>query len=537
MAMRAARFWSVTTSQSPAAKLRALWAAGTVVRTAGAHDVLGARLAVRAGVEAIWASGFELSTAHGVPDASILTMTDMLSAAQSIALGVAPVPVIADCDTGFGSSANVIRMVQLFEAAGIAAVCLEDKQYPKLNSFIAGKQELASIAEFVGKLLAAKNAQRDPDFIVIARTEALIAGWGVDEAIRRGQAYERAGADAILIHDKSPNGEGVREVLARWRPSVPVIVVPTTYPAFGVTTCEELGISTVIWANQGIRAAAQAIGDTWAQILRDGHAADAERSIVPMKTLFELQGMSAHTAAEKHYDRAGVVPTRAVILHAGSHGDEPTLATLTAGAPLGALDINGASLLERQLTALRQCGVTDITVVSGYRADALPSCDARVVVNTEWASTGEMDSLRCAGSDERRTLVCYGDIIVQPELLRRLLRCDDPAVIIVDRTPASDSRDPVRMPGDRGGHRFLSPESPTPVEAIGDGVEAPNAEFTGLALLDAEHFDRLLTSARPGQSLPSALSSIPLVALEVTSGWLELRSFAHYEAACRQTVR
>jgi choline kinase len=247
--------------------------------------------------------------------------------------------------------------------------------------------------------------------------------------------------------------------------------------------------------------------------------------------------MSAHTAAEKHYDRAGVVPTRAVILHAGSHGDEPTLATLTAGAPLGALDINGASLLERQLTALRQCGVTDITVVSGYRADALPSCDARVVVNTEWASTGEMDSLRCAGSDERRTLVCYGDIIVQPELLRRLLRCDDPAVIIVDRTPASDSRDPVRMPGDRGGHRFLSPESPTPVEAIGDGVEAPNAEFTGLALLDAEHFDRLLTSARPGQSLPSALSSIPLVALEVTSGWLELRSFAHYEAACRQTVR
>ncbi len=525
------------THESPAARLRALWAAGDVVRTAGAHDVLGARLAVRAGVDAIWASGFELSTAHGVPDASILTMTDMWSAAQSIAHGVAPVPVIADCDTGFGSSANVIRMVQLFEAAGVAAVCLEDKQYPKLNSFIAGKQELASIAEFVGKLLAAKNAQRNPDFAVIARTEALIAGWGVDEAIRRGQAYVRAGADALLIHDKSPNGEGVREVLARWRPGVPVVVVPTTYPAFGVDTCRALGISTVIWANQGIRAAAQAIEATWERILRDGHAADVERTIVPMRTLFDLQGMTAHTAAEKTYDRAGVVPTRAVLLHAGSHADEQTLAPLTAGAPLAALDINGASLLERQLTALRQCGVTDITVVAGFRAEGLPESDARVVVNTDWASTGEMGSLQCAGRDDRRTLVCYGDIIVQPELLRRLLRCDDPAVIVVDRTPSADSRDPVRMPGERNGPRFLSPEAPTPVEAIGEGVARANAEFTGLALLDAEHFDRLVASANPRQSLPAALAGIPLVALEVTSGWLELRSFAHYETACRQTVR
>lgn len=498
---------------------------------------MGARLAVRAGVEAIWASGFELSTAHGVPDASILTMTDMLNAAQSIAQGVAPVPVIADCDTGFGSSANVIRMVQLFEAAGVAAVCLEDKQYPKLNSFIAGKQELASIAEFVGKLLAAKNAHRDPNFVVIARTEALIAGWGVDEAIRRGQAYVRAGADAILIHDKSPTGEGVREVLSRWHPGVPVIIVPTTYPAFGVAECKALGISTVIWANQGIRAAAQSIGEIWKQILRDGDAVEAEKRIAPMRALFELQGMPAHTAAEKHYDRAGVVPTRAVILHAGAHAQEPTLAPLTADAPLAALDINGASLLERQMTALRQCGVTDITVIGGFRAEALPGTDARVVVNAEWASTGEMGSLRLAGPDERRTLVCYGDIIVQPELLRRLLRCDDPAVIVVDRSPSTDMRDPVRMPHERNGHRFLSPEAPTPVEAIGRGVERANAEFTGLALLDAEHFDGLLAGADAGQSLPDALSTLPLVALEVTSGWLELRSFAHYETACRHTAR
>jgi phosphoenolpyruvate phosphomutase len=524
-------------SLSPAAQLRALWAVGNVVRAAGAHDVLGARLAVRAGVEAIWASGFELSTAHGVPDASILTMSDLLDAAQSIAHGIAPVPVIADCDTGFGSSANVIRMVQLFEAAGIAAVCLEDKQYPKLNSFVAGRQELASVTEFVGKLLAAKNAQRDPDFVIIARTEALIAGGSVDEAIRRGQAYVRAGADALLIHDKSPTGSGVREVLARWRPPVPVIVVPTTYPAFGVAECQAHGISTVIWANHGIRAATQAIGDVWAHIVRDGHTAAVEANIAPLGALFELQGMPAHTAAEHAYARGGMVPTRAVLLHAGTHADDPTLAPLTAHTPLASLDINGASLLERQCAVLRQCGVTDITVVVGPHAESVPGTGARVVRNAEWASTGEMGSLRCAGSADRRTLICYGDVIVQPELVRRLLQRDEPAVLIVDRTPSPDARDPVRLPTECEGGRFLSPETPTRVEAIGPAVERPNGEFAGMALLDVEQFARLMAEAEPQQSLPHALAALSLVALEVTSGWLELRSFAHYQDACRQVAR
>jgi phosphoenolpyruvate phosphomutase len=521
----------------PAAQLRALWASGRVVRAAGAHDVLGARLAIRAGVDAIWASGFELSTSHGVPDASILTMSDMLDAAQSMAHGVAPVPVIADCDTGFGSSANVIRMVQLFESAGIAAVCLEDKQYPKLNSFIAGKQELASVSEFVGKLLAAKNAQRDPDFVVIARTEALIAGWGVDEAIRRGQAYVRAGADALLIHDKSPTGAGLREFLARWRPPVPVVIVPTTYPNFDVAECEANGVSTVIWANQGIRAAAKAVGDVWTRIVRDGGTAAVEQDIAPMRTLFELQGMPAHTAAEREYDRVGMAPTRAVLLHAGAHDDDPTLAPLTADAPLAALDINGASLLDRQCAVLRQCGVTDITVVLRPGAWAPAETGARVVVNEDSAATGEIGSLQCAGPSDRRTLVCYGDVIVQPELVRRLLQCDDPAVIVVDRTPSADARDLVRLPTDHGGPRFLPPGTPTRVESIGRAVERANGEFAGIALLDAESFAKLVDGARPQDALPDALAGLPLVALEVTNGWLELRSFAHYQQACRQVAR
>lgn len=524
---------------SPAARLRARWRGGGVVTVAGAHDAFGALLALEAGAEAIWSSGFEISTSHGVPDASILTMSEYLAAAASIAQRVAPVPVIADCDTGYGSSANVIRMVQAFEGAGVAAVCIEDKPFPKTNSFIPGRQALAPVSEFVGKLLAAKNAQRDPDFAVIARTEALIAGWGVDEALRRCAAYVRAGADAILVHDKDPAGAGVRAFMARWTPSVPVIVVPTTYPAFGVADCEALGISTIIWANQGIRAAATAIAETWRAILADGHAAGVEPRIAPMRRLFDLQGMPAHTATEQAFAPGAAVPTRAVLLHAGAHAAEATLAPLTAQAPLAALDLNGQALLARQVTTLHACGITDITVVAGHRAEQLPAVEATRVVNRDWATTGEVGSLLEAPlpDDEHRTLVCYGDVIVQPELLRRLLHAEGEVIVVADRHLSPDARDPLRIAAELGDARLLIPEHPRPVTAIGTAVPEPNAEFAGLVLLSAAARRTLQRTADPAQSLPDALAPLHPTALVVASGWLELRSLAHYEAACRQVAR
>src|SRR5690606_6603892 len=126
-------------------------------------------------------------------------MKEMLEAASSMARACR-LPVIADCDTGFGNSNNVIHMVRCYEAAGIAAVCLEDKRTPKLNSFVEGRQELAPLGEFVGKLAAAKDTQESADFVVLARTEALIAGAGLAEALKRAEAYRRAGADLVLVH-------------------------------------------------------------------------------------------------------------------------------------------------------------------------------------------------------------------------------------------------------------------------------------------------------------------------------------------------
>lgn len=198
---------AATTEASPASartaadRLRELFAQPGVVRIVSAHNPLGARLAERAGFDGVWSSGLEVSASQGVPDTDILTMSELLGVASSMAAAV-DVPVIADCDAGYGNAHNVMNMIRRYEAAGIAAVSIEDKRFPKVNSFIPGRQELAPIGEFCGKLAAAKEAQRHPGLMVIARIEALIAGWGMDEALRRGEAYARAGADAVLIHAK-----------------------------------------------------------------------------------------------------------------------------------------------------------------------------------------------------------------------------------------------------------------------------------------------------------------------------------------------
>ena len=537
-------------SATPAQTLRALWARPGVVRVAGAHDALGAKLAVQAGLDAIWSSGFEISTAYAVPDASILTMSEYLAAARSIAQGVSPVPVIADCDTGYGNSNNVIRMVREFEAAGIAAVCIEDKKFPKTNSFIGGKHELASIAEFVGKLLAAKNAQRTRAFAVIARTEALIAGWSVDEALRRAEAYVRAGADALLVHDKSPDGSGVRAFMARWPKSVPVIIVPTTFPSLGIAEAETLGIKTVIYANQGIRASARAVSELWHTIVRDGNSVAVEKNIAPMSTLFELQGMPTHTAAERAFDRTGPLPTRAILLHAGDHRDDKSLLPLTSEVPLAALDLNGIPLVQRQITLLRQCGIADITVVTGYRHEAIPANGATCVVNDAWQTGGEISSLLAAPAlplqSDARTLVCYGDVLCDHHVLERLLATDDDCTIVVDRNDAPSShvvRDPVAVEDDTGApRRFLSPATPRQLCAIGSAIDSTtaNGEFTGFTLCSAAHWPLLRARAeqRGRGALPellqeSLVNGAAISCLEITSGWLELRTFADYELACQ----
>ena len=216
-------------AHSKSALLRNLLEREGPILTIGAHNGLGARMAQEAGFDAIWASGLELSAAAGLPDASLLSMRDFLDGAIEMDRA-SSLPVICDCDTGFGNAINVIHAVRSYEAAGLAGVCFEDKVFPKLNSFVRGRQKLVSIEEFQGKIEAAKANQKTDQFVVIARVEALVTGAGMDEALKRATAYQDAGADLILIHSKQPQPDEIITFLECWKAKVPIVVVPTTYP-------------------------------------------------------------------------------------------------------------------------------------------------------------------------------------------------------------------------------------------------------------------------------------------------------------------
>ncbi|CAH2394125.1 isocitrate lyase/phosphoenolpyruvate mutase family protein [Mesorhizobium ventifaucium] len=186
---------------SKAKQLRERMADRGLVHIMAAHSPLSAILAQEAGFDGLWASGFELSALYGLADMSLITMTqhlDMRAIASQSSL-----PIVADIDTGYGNALNVIHAIREYEKAGTAAVVIEDKTFPKVTSLAAdGRQELLRIEEFRGKIEAAVSTRSDPDFLVIARTEALIAGLGEDEALKRGMAYAEAGADMILIHSR-----------------------------------------------------------------------------------------------------------------------------------------------------------------------------------------------------------------------------------------------------------------------------------------------------------------------------------------------
>jgi phosphoenolpyruvate phosphomutase len=270
--------------------LRDAFASGRLVRVAGAHDGLSARLAEEAGFEAVWASGLEISATQGLPDLSLLGLAECLNATAAIQRSVS-VPVVADCDTGFGGTLNAAYTMIRYEEAGVAGVCIEDKTFPKRNSFVAAGQKLLGIEEFVRKLEAAKSAQSSPDTILIARTEAFICGLGLAEALNRCNHYVDAKADAVLVHSKAVDSSEVISFMREWHRRAPVVVVPTTYSHFSTAEAAEAGIAMVVYANQGVRAAVTAVRDTWASVLAKGSTAAVEPRIASVKDIFAISGM------------------------------------------------------------------------------------------------------------------------------------------------------------------------------------------------------------------------------------------------------
>jgi phosphoenolpyruvate phosphomutase len=275
----------------------------------GAHDGLTAALAQKAGFDAIWAGGLGISASYQVADAGLLTMTEFLGAAAAMR-SACRLPIIADVDAGFGDVNVVRRMVQLYEAAGIDAICIEDKQYPKRNSFRDGHL-LEEPRVFAQKIAVAKAAQSQSDFMVVARLESLIARQGMDDALARAELYHDAGADAVLIHSREQHAGEIQDFCARWQGAgydAPVLCVPTTYAKVTARELGEMGISGVIYANQVVRAAMKAVTDVLESIAKHDSSAAVESDITTLSELFDVIGMN---------DVLGDIPWQGVTESAG----------------------------------------------------------------------------------------------------------------------------------------------------------------------------------------------------------------------------
>ncbi len=289
---------------SAGARFREILAAKGLVEAMAAHSPLSAMLAAEAGFDAIWASGFELSALYGVPDVSIVSMTQHLDMTRAM-VDRAGLPVVADIDTGFGNAINVLHAVEQYERAGVAAIVMEDKSFPKVTSLVAGgRQDMVRIEEFQGKIEAARAARKDPDLVLVARTEALIAGLGQDEALKRARAYEAAGADLILVHSKQKTPAEIEAFARAWDGKAPLALVPTAYPQMTVARVRELAkVGLLIWGNHAVRAAVGAMRQTFARIRRDGGIHGVEADIASVDDVFDLQGMGKVKADEKRFLR------------------------------------------------------------------------------------------------------------------------------------------------------------------------------------------------------------------------------------------
>ncbi len=411
-------------------QLRNLLKAGTTQFILEAHSGLSARIVEEAGFNGIWASGLALSAQHGVRDNNELSWTQVVEQLEFMS-DATRIPILLDGDTGYGDFNNMRRLVRKLGQIGVAGVCIEDKLFPKTNSFIKGEQQpLEDIQTFCGKIRAGKDSQTDAEFCVIARVEAFIAGWGLPEALKRAEAYRGAGADAILIHSKHSQPDEVLEFAAEWANRSPLVIVPTKYYATPLEVFEQAGISLVIWANHMLRTCISAMQATAANIQQTRSLVESEERIATVSEVFRLQGASELIEAEARYARHGRYPVSAIVL-AASRGEG--MDELTLQRPKVMLPVNGIPMLRRQIDTFKKQGINDITVVAGYRHDAIDVQGAAILINDDWASTGELRSLVCAlDSFSDDTVVIYGDLLFRSYILHNLMDWAAELLVVVD---------------------------------------------------------------------------------------------------------
>jgi len=398
-----------------------------------AHNGLSAKIVQEAGFKGIWASGLSISAQFGVRDNNEASWTQVLETIEFMS-DATTIPILLDGDTGYGNFNNMQRLVRKLEQRKIAAVCIEDKLFPKTNSFIKGDaQPMADMHEFCGKIKAGKDAQSDSNFSIIARVEAFICGWGLAEALRRAEAYRQAGADGILIHSALAVPDEILAFKQEWGNRCPVVIVPTKYYATPTDVFRQHAFSIVIWANHLLRSSVAAMQKTARTLKEQEHLLSIEDKVAPVSEIFRLQNAAELQEAEERYLPKGAEDTCAMVL-AASRGSE--LGELTEHQPKTMVKVQGTPILAHIADAYNAVGIKDIVVVRGYKKETVNLPNLTYVDNDEYASTGELVSLFKALQSRKgraqHTIISYGDVLFNKYIPQSLCQEPDDCVIFLD---------------------------------------------------------------------------------------------------------
>lgn len=513
-----------------------------------AHNGISAKIAEETGFKGIWASGLSISAALGVRDSNEASWTQVLEVLEFMA-DATTIPILVDGDTGYGNFNNMRRAVQKLIQRGIGGICIEDKLFPKTNSFIGEGQPLADIDEFCGKIKAGKDSQTDGDFSIVARVEALISGWGMEEALKRAEAYRKAGADAILIHSKRNDANEILQFLKEWANRAPVVIVPTTYYKTPTQEFRDAKTSVIIWANHNIRASIAAMRDVSARIQREQFLGGVEDNIATVNDIFNLAGNAELSQAEKRYLPITKPMPRAIVL-AASRGNE--LGGLTEHQPKCMIDIRGQPLLRRMVSTLNEEKIREIAVVRGYKKETvnLPSID--YVDNDRYMVTGEVATLACAEKFIKGDVILsYGDILFRHYILPLLINAEGDIVLAVDALwrerdpdPQSHVRDLVE--GSRPFRTGYLDDDAVHLKGMGRDIKAENVhgEWIGLAKLSAKGSDLVkaeIAAMRADGTIENAdltmlfarliKSGADIRVLYVTGHWLDVDNATDLENA------
>ena len=509
-----------------------------------AHNGISAKIAEETGFRGLWASGLTISASLGLRDSNEASWTQVLDVLEYMA-DATSLPILVDGDTGYGNFNNVRRLVRKLCDTHIAGVCIEDKLFPKTNSFIGERQPLADIDEFCGRIKAGKDSQTDDDFIVVARVEALISGHGMDEALLRAEAYHAAGADAILIHSKRSTAGEILEFTEKWADRAPLVIVPTMYSLNTPTEVfAQAGISTIIWANHNLRSAISAMRETSRQIFEDQSLREVEGRVVPVKEIFRMVGNAELEAAERRY-LPGKANLGAVVLAASSGN----LGELTEGKPKCMIDIRGQSLLQRLVTSLTNGGVRDITVVRGAHKEAVALAGIATVDNDRFAETSEVFSLAAARDKlEGELVVAYGDVLFRDYILDGLLQTEGDIVITADIQAGKGKPDGTvcdLIASDRGYTGDYFDDEPVRLKSMSTTLPTGSAtgEWIGLARFSAQgsawlkeeiaalEEEGLLEKADLPLLFTRLAAKYPVSVHFITSHWLDVDTLTDVAAA------